>query len=66
MTDVIVLAVVLSLFVVVIDYLSRVFADTHPEFLPFLKIVRWFVFFLGAVVGIGAFISILVALVSLT
>lgn len=44
MIDVIVLAVVLSLFVFVIDYLSNVFSDTHPEFLPFLGIVRWFVF----------------------
>lgn len=62
MTDLLVLAVGLSLFMFGIDYLRREFGDTHPEFLPFLRGLRWIVLVLGIVLGIAALISALGAL----
>jgi uncharacterized protein involved in cysteine biosynthesis len=64
MNDLILLAIGLTLTGVGIDYLRNHFAQDRPEFLPFLKVLRWFILVVGSLVLIGSFISLLADMIS--
>lgn len=59
MTNLLLIAVGLTFAGVSIDYLRNRFACEHPEFLPFLNGVRWFILIGGSIVLIGVLLSIL-------
>jgi uncharacterized membrane protein (DUF106 family) len=63
MIDLVVMALGLTMGVAITECLRRMFAATNPEFLPFLKVVRWSFVIGGGIAILGTLLTVIADLV---
>jgi hypothetical protein len=63
MVDLVFITLVVAMMIAITEYLRRLFAETHPEFLPFLKFVRWVCVIGGGLFLLGTLLTVVADLV---